>query len=668
MRPRSLVALGGLVLAVLTLAATVYLAKFSDFSFPNAPSLDRTLTPLSKPAPLEIGSYDILGKTVGRDEAARLLASKDGKRQLAPENGAVAITQDLVNLGRRAFYEETYSNEIFLTQVVGILDGPVNPWTLMRATLSLGGEATTNLQIPIDREITVGGHRFREGTWINTGLDVPKGSLTPLGMRIFVKRGRLQVGMTCAACHATVDPRTGLILEGAPNSDLNAGLLLAFASNSAAFFRQTSVNPLQFPPGLNSYENADGKKVSLPDPEALEDAVDAALLAWPPGNFDSTGDLVNNPSQIPTAYTFDAWPYGWSGFAAIGWFHGLTTLNANVHGTNSDLSTGADSSPLLLGIPKDVYVGVLLQRAADPRFRPPGDEPPGKFLERMDPTPGAPALNRAITMPGYPLGSPFILDGLMPATPGLPVAAQLNGMSAFQNTLAPPPYRSEDPNAVRHGAQVFKRAGCAGCHSGSRFTNHRVVSQSQIGSQPSRARALAAFLRVFGPPRTYPADVPVPLPLNPRIIRVPEDISPAEDRQRAYAQNDPAGGLKVPSLIGLQVSAPYLHDGGVAAGPEALRRNGNRFIIARARQLGPAGTVFVGLPTDPVNSLRLLLDRQLRAALVKTNRTDTRLQQANVDGSGHEFWVDIEGGFSGQDQDDVIAFLLSLDDDPALIP
>ena len=163
-------------------------------------------------------------------------------------------------------------------------------------------------------------------------------------MRASIAQGKLRVGITCAACHSAVDSRTGRVLEGAPNNDLDSGLILAFATNSAAMFRQTDVNPTQLPPGEHTYLKADGQEARLPDPQALEDAVDAALLTWPPGNFDSTGTLVNNPSQNPSSYTFENYPYGWSGFSAAGSFHGLTTLNNNVHATNSDPTTGADAS------------------------------------------------------------------------------------------------------------------------------------------------------------------------------------------------------------------------------------------------------------------------------------------------------------------------------------
>ena len=93
---------------------------------------------------------------------------------------------------------------------------------------------------------------------------------------------------------------------------------MALASNSAAWFRQTGVNPLKISTGNVIYTKANNKQSYLPDAQALEKAVDTQLLTWSPGNFDSTADNVNNPSQNPSSYTHEAFPYGWSGNAAIG--------------------------------------------------------------------------------------------------------------------------------------------------------------------------------------------------------------------------------------------------------------------------------------------------------------------------------------------------------------
>ena len=666
MRLRSVLILLSLIIFVSVLAYQI------QISFPGTPSVNNTYTPLTQPTAQEIGSYDVLGKVISKESAANLRQDGGGE-ELSPDNGAVAVTEDLIKLGRKAFYTETFGNEVFFTDVTGILNGPLNIGNLTKAIASLGGKHTTNLQVKLDRDIKVGDQTFKKDTLLNTGLDVPAGSLVPLGIQTRIQRGKIRVGVTCAACHAAVDKNTGRILEGAPNNDLDTGLILALASNSAAWFRQTGVNPLKIQSGEHTYINADGKQAKLPDAETLEKAVDAAFLTWSPGNFDSTGDNKNNPSQNPSSYTFKAYPYGWSGFSAIGWFHGLTTLNNNVHATNSDLTTGAESSQQLLGIDKETYLGVILQNSASPAFKLPQGGKPSDFLAQNDPTPGTPAINQVITMPGYPKGSPFILDGLMASSPGMPVAAQLNGMSAFQNSLAPPPVKISDAvetlraTSLQRGATIFTRAGCAECHSGRYFTNNHVIPESIIKTQASRATALAKFPRVFQAPQTYPSNISVPLPPDPPVLDVPTDITPEQDLKLAFADGN-AGGYKVPSLIGLYVTAPYLHDGGVAAGAEALKQGKKRFEVANPQQIGMAGTLMQGILPDPGASLRVLVDRSLRREAIKANRKNESLRKSNVDGSGHRYWVDSGAGFSMQDQTDLIQFLLSLDDNPEVLP
>lgn len=324
----------------------------------------------------------------------------------------------------------------------------------------------------------------------------------------------------------------------------------------------------------------------------------------------------------------------------------------------------------LLGIDKETYLGILFQNAANTAFRLPNGAKPSEFFNTIDPTPGEPAINEVIRMPGYPKGSPFMLDGLMANSPGMPVGEQLNSMSAWQNTLAPPPHQTTDVASLERGAAVFNRAGCVECHSGRYFTNNDVIPQNEVGTQPSRANTLAAFARTFTEPQTYPNSVSAPVPPDSPVRSVPTDITPQSAIELAFAVNNPAGGYKVPSLIGLYVTAPYLHDGGVAAGSEALKQDtqGDRFSVANRGQLGMAGTLLQGIQPDPSASLRVLLDRNLREPMLAANRANPNLQQSNVDGRGHNYWVDAESGFTTQDQTDLIQFLLSLDDNPEVLP
>jgi hypothetical protein len=660
-----LIVLGGL----LAIAAVVFF--FADISFPRRPpALADTYTPQIVPAPLEIGSFDRMGQVISRAEAEELLQTDSGRMLLSREQGAIEITQELIDLGRETFYLETFGNEVVTTDIIGTLDGPINLWSVSRAILALGGRHTNNLQIPVDEDIVIGGRLFPAGSVLNTGLDVPPGALMPLGMRTRIADGQIRTGVTCALCHVTVDPDNGRIIEGATNADLNIGLIMAAASNSAALFRRTDVNPLELPPGNRSYINGDGQLAYLPDSQVLEDAVDAALLTWPPGTFDLTDDLVANPTSTPSSFTFGQWPYAWNGFASLGWFQGLNTINNNVHAVTSDVTNDAAFLQKVLGIDDETYLGILLQNAASERWRLPEGARPSEFFTSVTPTPMTPGVIDLVLMPEYPFGSQFVPNGLMAGRPGLPVGEQISALSAFQNRLAPPPAApTDDIEALRRGAATFTQAGCGECHGGRHFSNNQVIPVSEIGTQPSRAMGMEDTPRGFapGPPLAYPPSMTAPPMQGVGALAVPTDVTPQEIRDLAYAV-DGEGGYKIVTLIGIYLQAPYLHDAGVAAGPDALRLVEGRYLVADATQLGVPGTLLRHIRPDPEASLRLLLDGTLRAAMIAANHANVDLRRANVEGIGHEFWVDEASGFTVQQQTDLILFLLSLDDDPVVLP
>jgi hypothetical protein len=84
----------------------------------RAPDLQSTDTPATHLTSQEIGSYDVLGRVISKAEAEQLLQTETGKVTLSPAQGAVKITQELIDLGRKAFYTETFGNEYFFTDVV----------------------------------------------------------------------------------------------------------------------------------------------------------------------------------------------------------------------------------------------------------------------------------------------------------------------------------------------------------------------------------------------------------------------------------------------------------------------------------------------------------------------------------------------------------------------
>lgn len=257
----------------------------------------------------DVYGYDIWGLSLSMNEANELMKDEEGRDMLSLHNGAVKVDESLVKEGRDLFYEETFNNEEYITDVLGILDGPLSVINIGKAVLQARGEGTDNLKVELAEDAVIGGRSFKKGELIETGLDVPKGAFAPLGMPLKFSDGRLKAGISCAACHATVDRETGKVIEGAPNANMNAGLLLALATNSTAYFTNTDVDAQKIQSFIDEQdwmkEKERGKEnfVALPDKEKVEDAVDRALLAWPRGNFDSTMDLENNPTQIPDSFT-----------------------------------------------------------------------------------------------------------------------------------------------------------------------------------------------------------------------------------------------------------------------------------------------------------------------------------------------------------------------------
>ncbi|MDQ1473977.1 MAG: hypothetical protein QOJ99_5457 [Bryobacterales bacterium] len=597
-------------------------------------------------------AWDLWGRGYTQQEAAALLRTDAGRKQLSPANGAVKIDEALLRLGRISFYKETFGNEIFLTDVMGILDGALRLTNVARAVFALHGEGTTNLRVEVPENITVGGRSFLKGSYFDTGLDVPPGALAPLGMAVVIKGARIRVGITCALCHAAVDPETKKVIEGAPNQDLNAGLLLALATNSASYFMHTDVHPLRdvAHDSHRTVAASDGRRMPLPEIGALEHDVDTALLMWPRGNFDSLTDMKADPTQNPSSFTWGNHPYGWSGNFMAGPFRGLSAQNNNVHALNSDSLLLADISPALFGIDREVYLAILLQNAPRKRFRynPGSDQSPSGFLAAQDLTPGAPSLNAVVLPPSYPKSTLVSPDGTLTSSPGFNVWQQNNAMSAWQNTIVPPPARLKvDDATTQLGREVFSRARCDSCHSGPFLTNNRILPSAQLGSNPLRSQALQKTEAVFGPPVLYTFDTPVPLPPNPKPLPVPTSEFDQDQIDLAWAHHGSGGGYKVPSLVGLYWTAPYLHDGGVAVGPD------------RNSQLGLAGTVEKNIAPDPSNSLLALIDSTLRAGVVAANAASPALQRMNAQGVGHSYWVDEISGYTSREQQALIGYLLT---------
>ncbi len=646
-----------------------------------APSLSSE--DLLQPAPRQpVGDYDYFGNLLSPQQAAQMVS----QRGLDPLNsasyqqiGAVQITPQLIERGQQIFLNHKIGDTFGLQRVLGFGVGivPILP-ELTVAILKLHGQPTSNLRITLLKDMTLGSRTFPKGSMLDTGLDVEKGASFPVGLQ---RDGNL----TCALCHITLD-KGGAQLVGAPNTDLNTALLIALSPNTAAGFARLNLNPLDpiYQGNGKQVIDSKGQLVTLPDPQKFERAFDDAVLDVPNGNFESSPDGINDTTKIPNIFTFKSGPYTAGGEFTVGPFAGLSSVTNGVHSSEINLLAGAQQSGPTLGIDYEVYLGIALQNAVDPRVRLPAGGPikPSEWLKKIAPDPLKAELEAQIPAPGtgtYPQLQPslFTYNGLVfsPDTNSDDLAAGpflfgVNAMAAFQNSLFPPPNQSEAnkralaSGSVQRGAQVFQKANCAKCHVAPFFTDNRIHPIAEINSNPARSQSRLGLKDLLVPPSLYSFNTPVPAPPGATVLSVPtEGIS--ETPTSLPMGVLPQGGYKTTALRGTYLAAPYLHDGGVAVREGSLKLGPDgSFSVADAGGLGLPGTLRIGKPADSVSSLRALLDKELRAKVIQANQSDPGLVRSNLDGTGHEFYVDPTTGFSYKEQEDLVNFILSLDDEP----
>ncbi|MBV9033137.1 MAG: hypothetical protein JO182_01490, partial [Acidobacteriaceae bacterium] len=234
-------------------------------------------------------------------------------------------------------------------------------------------------------------------------------------------------------------------------------------------------------------------------------------------------------------------------------FRGLSSQNNNVHALNSDSLLLADSSQTLFDMDKEMFLAVLLQNAADKKYRydPSSGKKPSEFLASVHKT-RSPGTNQIVLPPTYPKGTIISPDGTLTSSPGYAFWQQNNAMAAWQDTIIPPPVRiSADTPTKNRGRQVFERAGCDTCHAGPFLTNNKIIPSSEIRTNPVRSLALQKTELNFTSPILYTFDTPVPLPRNPKLLPVPTNYLDQQQINLAWAHHGSEGGYKVPSLVGL---------------------------------------------------------------------------------------------------------------------
>ncbi|MCK6457812.1 MAG: hypothetical protein L6Q92_14940 [Phycisphaerae bacterium] len=660
----------------------------SPFNVPVA--TDPTVAALLAPAPrLPMGFYDYFG-TLKTPAEARQLVIDAGLDSSVPSNferiGLVLIDEALVREGRDHFFRGFLGDPFTQNHILGLapfgrtvfelaLDS-FNPLADPNGVVSFFRDAimtallrpklaTTNFQVLLTRPLRIGSKEFPAGTIIDTGADVAAGEAVPVGFE--------NGNVSCAVCHAAVDPMTGQVVPGAPNLDLNLGLIIALSTNSAGVFLkldQTALDPLdpKYPPTGRLILDSKDNLVRLPDPVAYERSVDDYLLTIPRGGFDAGPDGATSLTKTPDSFVFGEGGMAWDGGFRIGPFAGVAAFSNAVHSFEVNLLSPFRFSDITAGVDPEVYLGVVLQNASDPSIRIPDGVKPSQWLAQQ--APGA-ERDRLLELSSFPSATLFSLNSLVFSEPGKKFMRTVNAAAAFQSSLAVPPNRTPEnqaalaSGAVIRGAEVFLAAGCNGCHPPPFFTNGQIVSNDVIKANPVRGKARLA-VGPFLVESVIPSfDQMVPLPPIPNQLTIPPDPLTGSNLVLPPGLDTPAGGYKVTGLLGTYLKAPYLHDGGVAVGPDALQINPDgSFQIVNLDAVGVAGTLRRNGPVSAANSLRALLDRDLREAVVTLNGFDPNLTSLGIEGKGHEFWVDPGAGFTYQQQSDLIRFLLALDDNP----
>lgn len=665
------------LLFILIVIASLAASLFSNILIKPRATLATQTDVLLQSAPTQqIGNYDYLGKSLTPQEAAQLVSQK-GLNPNDPTSyqriGAVKITQELLNRGEDIFFNRKIGDTFGLQRVFGFGLGitSIVP-ELTKGIADLQGKPTSNLLITLQKDLTLGSHTFSKGSVFPTGLNVEAGKLLPIGFK-------LTGDISCAMCHVELSP-TGQRLTGVPNGDLAIPFLIALSPNSAAGFARLKFNPLdpKYQGNGKTIIDSTGQLVKLPDPKKFEAAFDDAVLDVPFGNFESSPDTINNTTQIPSTFTFKSDPYLWDGQFAVGPFGGLTAQTNSVYSSEINLLAGAQISAPTIGIDPEVYLGTVLQNAADPTLRLPKGTPvkPSEWLRKVAPNPKQAELEDQIAAPGtgtYPnlLPSLFTYNGLIlsPNTNSLDRAKGqfllgMNAISAWENSLVPPPNKTPENqqaignNSVQKGAQVFKDAGCITCHVPPFFTDNKTHPNSEIGANPARGESRVALNDLLVPPKIYTLNTPVPIPGNAEVLDLPTDGISASPTTLPNGLL-PDGGYKTTPLRGLYLSAPYLHDGGVAVRAGAIQVTNGGITVIDPSGLGLTGTLSQGIPADSASSLRALVDSKLRAQVIAANKAYPPLVRSNLDGTGHNFYVD-----DPVKQTDLVNFLLALDDNP----
>ena len=443
--------------------------------------------------------------------------------------------------GRDVFRFETFGNEGFWTDAVQLPQGMVAAGVTPLKALQLGVQVDMDALDAATQRTLMEQLRADPTGRSSALLNDPKvlvvlvNANAVIGMpakdsnhdgKIDVGHGD-KAGASCALCHTVTDGAAfsmagggsiGHRQDGRTNHNLDLGAIFASAANSRALY-----------PVLQLSLAANGGKTLGRAPTGLtvqstEADVDAYLSNknyYPVGMFDDTFDGNGDPMHTTPLFRQDlAAPYGSEGLIAR-----LDNFSNLVYTTLFDQT-------LLTTKGGRAFLHALGGAA--------GDEIADDYVKILKDT----------GVKGYPYvkASPQGKPGEEENPIGLRVNnTKLLDMNAYLASLPAPKGAAVNVAMATHGREVFRTAGCTGCHN---------VDQG---------RAVPTFIVPMK--RIFPGDNPVTLaqrmpPLNP-VMNTPDSIF--DDKMavvNASARGD-IRGTSMPLLLDLARKPVFLHDNSV---------------------------------------------------------------------------------------------------------
>ncbi len=438
------------------------------------------------------------------------------------------LTGDLA-MGREVFRFETFGNEGFWTDAVrlpaGIMEAGVTPLQALRLGLQVDSElidAATRERLAAELREDPSGRSSRI-------LNDPAMTARLIEARAVIgmspRNGK--VGATCALCHTMADGSVFRVEEGGSigrrqdglaNHDLNLGTIFATAANTRALYTVAQTQ-LSANNGMTL-----GRAPSGLDEDSTEAEFDAYFSNprfYPVGMFDDSFDGNGDPMHNTPLFEQDlAAPYG-----SEGTFTRLDDFSNLVFTTLFDQT--------MLTTPGGRAFVHQLAGAA-------GDEMIADYVKIL----------RETNVTGYPYvtATPQGRPGDLATPIGMRVDnRRLLALNAYLASLAAPSGAAENPQAVTRGRQVFRTAGCTGCHN---------VDQSR--PVPTTVHPMA---------RIFPGDRPVTLaqrqpPLNPVVNTVMSFFDDKMAVVNASLRGEVRGNA-MPLLLDLARKRTFLHDDSV---------------------------------------------------------------------------------------------------------